>query len=55
MTVAVVTVLHACLCGVQLVLWSSACCCQGNQNSKEPYQRLKKLELIKVEVSLLVF
>lgn len=54
-TVAVVTVLHACLCGVQLVLWSSACCCQGNQNSKEPYQRLKKLELIKVEVSLLVF
>ncbi|KAK7103539.1 uncharacterized protein [Littorina saxatilis] len=46
---AVVTVLHASLCGVQLVFWSSACCCQGQQKTKEPYQKLKKLELIKVE------
>jgi hypothetical protein len=49
--VAVVTLLHAGVSGVQLVLWGSACCCQAGQRSKEPYQRLKKLELIKVEVS----
>ncbi|KAL8613579.1 hypothetical protein ACOMHN_021998 [Nucella lapillus] len=48
-SLAVVTVVHACMCGVQLVLWSSLCCCQANQKSKEPYQKLKKLELIKVE------
>ncbi|XP_076442491.1 uncharacterized protein LOC143281259 [Babylonia areolata] len=52
LSVAVLGLLHAGLCGLQMVLWSSACCgcCQAQQQkSKEPYQRLKKLELIKVE------
>ncbi|KAK6180858.1 hypothetical protein SNE40_008834 [Patella caerulea] len=47
-TLSVVTTLHCIFSHLQTALWSTLCC-SANRKSKEPYQRLKKLQLIRVE------
>lgn len=50
-SMTVLPVVHVGVGGVQVVLWTSLCCCRRKETAKEPHQKLKKLELIRVEVS----
>ena len=49
-TLAVSSMLHGVFSNVGNTMWSS-CCCRTNNSVQEPHRKLKKLELIKVEVS----
>ena len=49
-TLAVSSVLHGVFSNVGNTMWSS-CCCRASNAVQEPHRKLKKLELIKVEVS----
>ncbi|XP_046364769.2 uncharacterized protein LOC124140967 [Haliotis rufescens] len=45
---SVSTFFHAVLSNIVTILWSTLCC-RTKQQTKEPYQKLKKLELLKIE------
>ena len=51
-TLAVSSVIHGVFSNVGNTMWSS-CCCRTPNAVQEPHRKLKKLELIKVEVSRL--
>ena len=46
---SVLITLHAIFSNIQTILWSTLCC-KTKQQAKEPHQKLKKLELLKIEV-----
>lgn len=48
-SLALTSVFHGLLSSVADVMWT-ACCCRNNGAVKEPHRKLKKLELMKVEV-----
>ena len=52
-TLAVSTVLHGVFSNVGNTMWSG-CCCRASNAVQEPHRKLKKLELIKIEVSSIV-
>ncbi|XP_041353087.1 uncharacterized protein LOC121371340 [Gigantopelta aegis] len=45
---SVLITLHAIFSNIQTILWSTLCC-KTKQQAKEPHQKLKKLELLKIE------
>lgn len=48
-SLGVTTVIHGIVSNFGNIMWNS-CCCRANQKVEEPHRKLKKLELIKIEV-----
>lgn len=48
-SLAVITIVHSVVSSIENIMWS-ACCCSNPQTVEEPHRKLKKLELVKVEV-----
>lgn len=53
-SLALSAIVHGCLSNVGDVMWTS-CCCRDTSVVKEPHRKLKKLELLKIEVSILLY
>ena len=51
-SLAVAAILHGVIANVSDVMWTS-CCCRGGNAVEEPHRKLKKLELLKIEVGIL--
>lgn len=53
-TLAVWAFIHGVLSSIGDIMWTT-CCCHDNSAVKEPHRKLKKLELLKIEVWYTVF